>query len=275
MKISLYTSISMLTNSPSIRYATWTLDLFHTHKTIAVTPDYRLLPESTGLDILQDAADFYTWLFTPGNLSAYLPNNIHPDLDHILVTGESAGGWHAVQAGLLHPSRIAAIISHYPMIDLRSSHFSGAPPPEGKQVFNPPRPQLDSAILHSYIAKLRGDEIVPFRIPPEGEAHAVVMIQQGLYGELFGTDEKLYALEMLDRMSTFPPTWILHGVEDSVVPVEGTRLFVEKMREKFPGVPLHVTYREGADHGFDLRDDDEKEWREQGVEFVERFWPVK
>lgn len=100
------------------------------------------------------------------------------------------------------------------------------------------------------------------------------MIQQGLYGKYFGTDPRLLPLEMLEKVESFPPTWILHGTGDSVVPVEGTRKFVKRMGEKFSGVPMHVTYRAGAEHGFDLGEDGEG-WRDEGVKFVEKFWPVK
>lgn len=214
------------------RYGEWTLDIYRKNSTIALSPDYRLLPESTGLDILQDASDFYTWLFHPGNLSAHLPTCITPNLDSILVTGESAGGWHALQAAFLRPDRIGAIIFHYPMIDIRSPHFSSPPPPD-KKVFDPPRAQMDPEVLEEYVAKLEGGEVVPFRAPPEGELNVLIMTQQGLYGKYFGTDERLYPLEMLDRVEKFPPTWMLHGTKDSVVPVSGTRMFVEKMGRSF------------------------------------------
>ncbi|KAF2161852.1 hypothetical protein M409DRAFT_27908 [Zasmidium cellare ATCC 36951] len=247
--------------------------------TISLAPDYRLLPSSNGLDILSDAEDFYTWLFSPNTLTAHLPAGILPDLTSVLVTGESAGGWHALQAGLLHPSRITAIIAHYPMIDLASPHFSQPPPPNHpKQIFSPPQPQADPSLLITYLSTLSGQEIIPNRIPPDGDINVLIMLQQGLYPHYFGTDPRLYPLEVLERVEGFPPMWVLHGEGDSVVPVEGTRRFVEAFEAKARGReawgPLFVSYKEGAEHGFDLGDDGVG-WREEGIRFIERFWPVR
>ncbi|KAK4507500.1 hypothetical protein PRZ48_001235 [Zasmidium cellare] len=256
-------------------YAEWTLQLSLDHEAIAISPDYRLLPEASGLDILSDAEDFYTWLFDPQGLASLLPEDIVLDLENVLVTGESAGGWHALQAALLHPSKIRAIIAHYPMIDLAAPHFSSQ---HEKDIFSPPRPQADSSILTSYVENLTGEEVVPNRTPPEGEMNVLIILQQGLYPKYFGPDPRLYPLEQLEKAETFPPTWILHGTGDSVVPVEGTRVFEEAFRERGEREgwgPLKVTYREGAEHGFDLREGDEDGWRREGVQFIEKYWPAK
>lgn len=95
---------------------------------IIITPDYRLMPEANGMEILEDVRDFYNWLGNPNNLASYFPEGISADLDHLLVTGESAGGWLALQSALLPSSRerISAVISHYPMSTCKGSemHFS-------------------------------------------------------------------------------------------------------------------------------------------------------
>ena len=70
----------------------WLLDYTILHNAIYIAPDYRLLPESNGLDQLSDLADFWTWI--QKDLASFLRRigaEITPDLDHVLSYGESAG----------------------------------------------------------------------------------------------------------------------------------------------------------------------------------------
>lgn len=94
-----------------------------TRKAILVTPDYRLLPESNGLDILSDLDDFWAWMqndLASTIASAQPTSSIQPDLSKILVAGESAGGYLAAQSMLLHPEiHMSAVILVYPMVHLR------------------------------------------------------------------------------------------------------------------------------------------------------------
>lgn len=72
----------------------WVLDLAVEKNAIIVMPDYRLLPESTGSDVLDDMDDFWTWL-TNGGIHDTLRNNgidqVTVDVTKTLLEGESAG----------------------------------------------------------------------------------------------------------------------------------------------------------------------------------------
>ena len=105
------------------KFPGWILKLALRNNAIIISPDYRLMPEANGLDILQDLRDFYNWLQTPKTLDSYLSHDVSADVEHLLITGESAGGWLALQSILLSASRerIGAVISHYGMIDLVGS----------------------------------------------------------------------------------------------------------------------------------------------------------
>ena len=159
------------------------------------------MPEANGQDILSDVRDLFKWLLTPSNLAAHLPEGIEPDLDHILVTGESAGGWMALQSAFVEPEKIVAVISHYPMIAMRDPHYSQH---YIKEVFEPPAPQVDFAVLDDYVAKLKGDEVVPSRDLPDGVPFVVSLVQRGLYPKYFGEATELYPLEVLDKVDKFP-----------------------------------------------------------------------
>ncbi|KAH8093830.1 hypothetical protein DFH11DRAFT_1823072, partial [Phellopilus nigrolimitatus] len=80
----------------------WILELAMKHDAIFVAPDYRLLPEAKGVQILDDLDDFWAWLGRDLNDVVYKAHGLHADLDKVLVEGESAGGYLALQVGLSH-----------------------------------------------------------------------------------------------------------------------------------------------------------------------------
>ncbi|KAK5120213.1 hypothetical protein LTR85_006419 [Meristemomyces frigidus] len=257
-------------------YPQWTLDLALKHQAIIVTPDHRLMPEATGLDILQDVKDFFTWLLTPGNMAQHMRNSVEVDLHNILMNGESAGGWLAWQSAVLHPERIAAVVAHYPMLDMHAPQFMEK---YEKQLFTPPAPQLPVHILDDFLQNLKGNEVVTSATPPERLPLGLVILQQGRTAEFFGTDRSLYPLDMLDDMTSMPPTWILHGKDDSAVPVQGTRNYAAELHRKLPEARLHLSLEEG-EHGFDNHGPNgepaslETDWVKKGADFIERYWPV-
>lgn len=70
------------------------MDFALENEAIIVSPNYRLLPEATGEDILEDMDDFWKWLHVGGliqSISSAGHAFIDPDLDRILMLGESAG----------------------------------------------------------------------------------------------------------------------------------------------------------------------------------------
>lgn len=72
----------------------WVIELALQEKAIIVSPNYRLLPESKGSDILDDMDDFWKWLSGGGIESALQLGGygtITTDLTSTLVLGESAG----------------------------------------------------------------------------------------------------------------------------------------------------------------------------------------
>ena len=56
---------------------------------IIVSPDYRMMPEGNGLDIMKDLSDLWEWVYS--NLPKELEEGIEADFAKILVQGGSAG----------------------------------------------------------------------------------------------------------------------------------------------------------------------------------------
>ena len=73
-------------------FPTWLLEYSIAQSFIIVNPDYRLIPEASGLDVLSDLEDLWKWIHTELNtvLSTTHPS-IAADLSRIVVSGESAG----------------------------------------------------------------------------------------------------------------------------------------------------------------------------------------
>lgn len=162
---------------------------------IMVLPDYRLLPGASGLDILEDMRDFFTWLFA-GKLAAHLGDEVSADLHDVLVSGESAGGWLALQSAFTQaPERIKAVVAHSPMVDIRDSHWTV--PDSSKYLGGSSLTDLKD------LDKFFGAEekVTTFRMPPYGGEIYHYLVRQGLYGKVFGDDKSLYPLELLDEVS--------------------------------------------------------------------------
>jgi len=97
----------------------WALNYCIQSNAIWVTPDYRLMPESTGLEILEDLDDFWSWV--DKGLGGYLESVGRGGLvegggkNRVLVYGESAGGYLAIQSVLRRKGGVKAVIAAYPV----------------------------------------------------------------------------------------------------------------------------------------------------------------
>lgn len=254
-------------------FGRWFLEEALAKQAIVVSPDYRLLPEASGAEILEDVRDFYRWLCTPGVLAALLPEGVLPDVEHSLVIGESAGGWIAVQSGLLPGARacISAVIARYPMLDLRDRHYAG----DCKQdPFATSGVEWDRTAVATHVERLTGDEVVTSAIPPARMPLVVDSIRGGTLSKLLGEDSSLYPLEAIQGATGYPPLWVIHGLEDRLVPVEGTKKFVRQLQNVVPTLQVHESYQSGP-HGFDNDPSRsaEEDWIQQGIEFIAPFWP--
>jgi acetyl esterase/lipase len=239
-----------------------------------VTPDYRLLPESSGLDIISDLHNFYTWLHT--NLASFLSTSFPsqtptPDLSKILITGESAGGYMAVQSVLLGETKgVKAVIAHYPMIDLKDAWYSEP----GKKLICGESPSFPNGWLDQQLKTANSAKPITERIPKEGEPDLfVATLLEGQYTEILGSDSRLFPLENLKRMQeqgeTLTPIWMFHGDQDSIIPVDGTKKFVQEAQG---GVEERII--PGAEHGFD--DDSvglDTDWVIEARDWLKSQWP--
>ncbi|KAJ4039085.1 hypothetical protein NW761_010298 [Fusarium oxysporum] len=215
---------------------------------ILVSCDYRLIPESNGLEILEDIEDVWSWVQNSLNeaMGTMTNGKSGADLQRVLLAGESAGGYLALQLALRHPTAFRAVIASYPMIDMRSDHFCKAYPKIVGQY-----PQIDYELVSQHLKQLpdgsqpttRGISTLP-----------IAMVQHGTYTSFFGDHRSLFPIEQLEDNPQLalqlPFIWLHHGNDDSEVPIKGSRKFVQKLRELNPKAKLRYTELEGAEHGF-------------------------
>ncbi|KAF1811937.1 alpha/beta-hydrolase [Eremomyces bilateralis CBS 781.70] len=272
----------------------WLLEYAVARGAIILSPDYRLLPEATGQDILNDMRDFWKWV--QRTLTHVLPRTsgprrIAPDLTNILCTGESAGGYLAIQS-LLHLCRQAlfpsldrlykpivmrALILGFPSLDLRSPWFSKAGP---KSIMNS-EPWGDVKILQEHMLNLPHGEVVTSDPTRKRIELARIIIQHGQMTRLLGNRTELFPLECLGILQMFlnqapngrhPFIWIYHGDKDTAVPFDGTKRFVSQIHHEVPQVQIKLSIGQGMEHGYDTALGMDEGWVRQGLQIIDRYW---
>lgn len=270
-------------------HATWTIQLALQHSAILVSPNYRLLPESNGHDILSDISDFWTWVKTSlaSEISSISPDT-NIDLSNILVAGESAGGYLAIQSALLFPEAgIKAVISQYGMLDNRIPHFA-----EKGFKYMAGAPQQPESDVDEYIRDAKKGDVRTNTHPWEMWLFICATVQAGRYLDFLGQDELLHPVENLRNVARVPPCWIVHGKEDSLVsfvfssvcwfywlgandtqvPIAASDNFVQKLGTTHPQTPLLYTVQPG-EHGFDGKVTMDEEWVKEGCAWLKQYWP--
>ena len=268
------------------------------HEAVLVAPDYRFLPEASAEDILDDIDNFWSWL---GNsLSKALNEDTSPspevkglqiDLNNILIEGESAGGYLATQLALGHTndphSRIRALISIYPMLDLRAPHWTQA---YHKQIFD--HPQYPTSLVDDHLATIikASPRPVITNDSMEGTGRselAAALVQQGRFLEAMGGDRshlpgkrRIHTEDRLEDGAQLPPTLFVHGIQDDGVPVEGTDTFIGLIKKygTIHGLQdglkvIHFARLPGG-HRFDNEVEQDADWVKESCEFLRRFWPT-
>lgn len=269
---------------------------------IFVNADYRLLPEASAEDILDDLEDLYKWVGSDlQNALSSQPSleALRVDLDRVLVAGGSAGGYLSIQTALGHfnqnsssaaAPKIRAVVAAYPMLDFRSAHWTKdyykLIPAFGQD-------EVPNAFIDEFFASVAN---VPKRaVVTEGDILspriklAIGLVQRGRFLEALGEDRdatpgkrRVHPEDRVADGSVLPPVLLMHGKDDSAVPVTGTEKFYELLR-KYKAVEGLAKGRDENDvlklvvkpgeHGFDGElDVDSTEWLQESVAFVKRHW---
>jgi acetyl esterase/lipase len=195
-------------------HATWTIHLALQKKAILISPNYRLLPEANGREVLDDIADFWTWIKTslPAEV-AKMANGVEADTSNVVVAGESAGGYLAIQSALLHPDAgIKAVISQYGMLDNTIAHFT-----QKGEKHMAGAPQQPESEVDDYLNDMKNGAVRTETHPWELWLFICAVVQAGRYLEFLGDGKGVHAIDNLETAKNVPACWIIHGKEDSLV----------------------------------------------------------
>lgn len=229
---------------------------------MVVTPDYQLCPESEFPEIIADLRDFLQWVDTG---LGQIPG-LDVDETNLAIVGESAGGYLAAQSALLGLTRHARILMlQYPVLDIES-HLQWT---EG----TPEEDKVPVSILDDHLAKVSPGQIVTRYANGERMDLALAMMHNGRMFDL-SKDPLLDPMKSLATAGKLPPIFMFHGVDDSLVEVEGSQAWAEKLKRLQPDVPLYTVFRPGP-HVLDKHDCLDTAWLREPIEFVERYWPVQ
>lgn len=219
----------------------WLLQLAKKHNAVIVSPNYRLLPESTSPEIFSDIEDFWAWLRSSAvtELLETCSTPTQLDLGRILTAGDSAGGLLSICVGLAHADEIRATTATYPCVDMASEYFRTPTSSE-------PFPDVPASTVDDYLAQMDRRAIRSSALLPDRFDLMLAAIYYGGLGQFYdyGAEdsprEARYPLEWLDRPDVKIPRGgiaILHGMQDAIVPVEQSQKFVAKAREVMKGKP--------------------------------------
>lgn len=221
--------------------------------------------------MMSDISSVWTWI--EKDLSSFLKrigSDITPDFDKIAVYGESAGGYLAIQSGLLRSDIVKAVIAAYPVTYIDSEWYSMAS--TDKSPFG--TLQLPRQILDKHIAAIKPGSIVSSATPPDRLPLGIVTLQQGLFSQLFGEDDSFHPDRVLAKKSAgekVPYLYVFHGKGDSAIPCEQSVQFVGEWQAKFGKDSATGEYQEG-EHGFDGEVPLEAEWMQRGLSGVTKAW---
>lgn len=251
-------------------FSNYLISFTHRTSSIIVLPNYRFIPESTGADILEDIKDFWTW--TDAHLPAYIRSvapEVQVDLNTLLVSGDSSGGWHALHSVFELPEgRIKALLLLYPMTKKWCK--------SKEQLRAWGRPAPDEEVIDRHLAQTSGGNIVSSdRYLTREELADAFSANEHRWDLAFGTDERLHPVNRLGEGKSFPRCLILHGDVDTAVKLSDCENFVQRVGEVLGEAArkeVHLVVREGG-HGFEIEMAEEDEtWLAEELQWLEKAW---
>ncbi|KIW14363.1 hypothetical protein PV08_07145 [Exophiala spinifera] len=235
---------------------------------IFVTPDYRLIPETTAHSCLDDAVDAYNWVLTK------LGPEIGLDIGKVIIAGSSAGGYLALGTSCLVSPKPQAVVTIYGMLDFSdnrylndSSLIFGMPPIDSSATLRKledlrqqERPKVISSSevpvtvdpnavpRFEYILALQGERLFPDYVTGvPGMRRAIV--EKGI--EAIPPEHRRLFPVAFGLPSDLPSFLVLHGRNDSAVPFTASEAAAHALKKA--GVKVQTEFIEDAEHGFDDR----------------------
>ncbi|KAI9050808.1 hypothetical protein LZ554_004927 [Drepanopeziza brunnea f. sp. 'monogermtubi'] len=249
----------------------WVLELAAAENAIVVSANYRLLPESTGMDVMEDLDDLWAYLHSslPDVLKKSKIEGVGVDLERIITAGDSAGGYMSVQFALNHSEKIKACTADFPGIDL------DMPPMTAPSATPPPGPTLPLTYVEDHLASSPKGTVVSSDMTLARFPLIFAMMQQGTLHKYLGTDDRLFPFRRVEKGEKLPALFVVQGREDLIVSVESSKRFVELVKRKRAvrggEKELVLSVTDGG-HGMSCGWGVENEGLKEGLEMVKKVW---
>ncbi|KAL5358907.1 alpha/beta-hydrolase [Aspergillus floccosus] len=228
---------------------------------IVVVPNHRLCPQVNILDgPISDCRDLLQWIYA-GQLDAYLQSQNKPHrVDHqrVMAFGTSSGGTLALSLGYDVPNPPAAILNFYGAVHF-THPFWTSPLPHVKSKLPPFEDSFLQQIYAEYpvptssAISLEGQSETPSGAGPDftrpRDAFAFTQIANGTVLAACFPGRDVREIDPVAQVGpSFPPTFIVHGMEDRMVPIHLSRRLLEVLRGC--GVRCGMVEVPGEDHTF-------------------------
>lgn len=197
----------------------WLLEFALAKGAMIIAPDYRLLPEATGADIMDDMHAFWNWFLhsLPGIAASECWDH-WPDVHRVISAGHSAGGSLALHSAMQRLDvPVRAVLSlygplYYDVPELRTAR------PRPILGVMPPPPRQAERIIRTYVQRTKGTVRTAGDVL-EMWGLVACILQQGRLPRMMMArhDPRLDALAVIERRKWCPPIWVVHAESDSVV----------------------------------------------------------
>lgn len=279
---------------------------------IIVAPDYRLMPGACGAHILADVEDFWKWFrgrnSSPSHdslasaLQSIRPSAC-PNLERLLIAGDSAGAFLAVYSWLKYAGSLRALYLTYPMLTYYQwpaalDDSSYATEYRGCPITRQEADENIDKILRK-ISDMREEHRLPSitkRIPPDGgPGNAKLAISgrwKGVFCRKMNVPDILGQIEELrekgEKPSCLPEIFVHHGYDDPQCSILETKFFISQVRDWYAGSEAKVHFTEVREieskevdkgvvgHGYDHDLDERNErWLATIIDGITEVWGVK
>ncbi|KAI4596948.1 hypothetical protein KJ359_004858 [Pestalotiopsis sp. 9143b] len=227
---------------------------------IVLVPNHRLCPQVDLLEgPMQDCRDLLAWIYDGGlqkGLSSLNVGEYKVDHDHVFAMGTSSGGTLALSLGFGVPHPVAGIFDMYGPCNF-ADPFWTSPLPHVQAKLPP--------LTADFIAKIYEEKPVPTRggVSLEGQAapgppnfgdprvaFAMTQIAGGTVMDAIYPSKDWAKVDPLLNVAGagFPPTYIVHGLADTMVPISLSRDLYAVLQQK--GVKCGMTEVPDEEHTF-------------------------
>ena len=256
------------------------------HNLALIAPDFRLCPQVSIVEVLEDVTDSIRWTLDPGarTTSGFTSDRVRSD--RYILGGSSAGGWPALLLGLgLHdqakrisqpPSAVFAIYAITTVTQSLAPFFYEPQKPlswavDGKLIEKQPLVQqghldkclgADHQLVQASSVKIR-TEAPPASNPVRAALYNFAR-QEGCYPSLILQDASESSsvctptLVKSKANGSTPPVLIAYGDSDPKVPHSQSLHVVDALKSVgYDSKSLLVVEEQGADHLFDMEPEKE------------------